>query len=181
VTSLDVEGSLIVNNGDDGNDGWGDTDTIRINGGEVKLDFNTIADNDLNDSAANINNTGDLDLFSSIVHNDDGLNVYRGSGTLSQDCLMVNETDSLPASTQTFLDDPEFIDRAGGNFHLNVSTSPAIDLCDTLFTSPDFNDSDNEARGFDDPIATNNLGPYDIGYDETYENDIIFTNGFEGL
>lgn len=184
VTSLDVEGSLIVNNGDDGGNGWGDTDTIRINGGDVKLDYNTIADNDINDSSANINNSGSVDIFSSIIHNTDGTLVYRGvvqpGGTLPYECLMVNEAGSLPAEPEIVVDNPNFIDRAGGDYHLDPAISPAIDFCSTLNASiPDFNDSDNEERGFDDPLATNFQGPYDLGYDETYENDVIFKHGFE--
>ena len=180
VTNLDMEGSLVVNNGDNGADGWDDIDAIRIIRADAKLDFNTIADNDLGGATSTIiENTGDLSLYSSIIHNTDATSVYDGSGTLDQDCLMVHETASLPASAQTFLDDPEFIDRVNGNYHLDPTTSPAIDFCDTFFTSPDFNDSDNEPRGFDDPLATDNLGPYDVGFDETYANDIIFDNGFE--
>ena len=38
---------------------------------------------------------------------------------------------------------------------------------------------DDDVRGFDDPTATNNLGPYDVGYDESYDNDIIFEHGFD--
>ncbi len=185
VTNLDVEGSLIVNNGDDANTDWSDIDTIRINGGEVLLDYNTIADNDVGIGGANINNTGSVEIFSSIIHNTDGALVYRGdvqpNTTLPYECLMVNETGSLPVEPEIVADDPEFIDRANGDFHLNAAISPAIDFCTTLNAStPDFNDSDNEARGFDDPLATNFQGPYDVGYDETYQNDIIFEDDFDG-
>lgn len=183
VTTLDVEGALIVNNGAGGVDGWSDKDTIRINGGEVKLDYSTIADNEVG-SGANIYNTGSVEIYSTIIHNTDGTHVYRGTvqpnGTLPYECLMVNESISLPAEPEIVVDDPSFIDRAGGNFHLDPAISPAIDFCSTVNAStPDFYDSDNEARGFDDPSAPNHQGPYDIGYDETYGNDIIYKDGFE--
>jgi len=186
VTNLDMEGSLIVNNGDDGADDFTDESTIRINDGFAKLDFNTIADNDLGAGGANIYSTGvinpnNLELFSSIIHNTDGTDVYTGSAfeIADVDCLIVNEIDSLPVESTTILDDPEFIDRANGDYRLNAATSPAIDFCDDAFTTPDFRDSDNEVRGFSDPIATEFIGSYDLGYDETYENDLIFANGFE--
>lgn len=178
VTQLNIEGSLIVNNGDDGTSDFFNDDTIRISGGKVSIGFSTLADNDIGDTA-NISNNGELNLFSSIIHNSDGGDVYSGFGSLTHDCLMVNETSTLPASTATILDDPEFVDRINGDFHLNANISPAIDFCDTFFNTPNFNDSDNEPRGYDDPAATNFLGSIDVGYDETYENDIIFKNGLE--
>ena len=183
-TTLDIEGALIVNNGDDGADEWSDIDTIRNNLSKIKIDFSTIADNDILDTSANINNTGDIEIFSSIIHNDDGTLVYRGTdygtNTIPFECLILNEIDSLPVEPELILDDPNFVDRANGDYHINSVTSPAVDFCGTFNSSvPDYNDSDNDERGFDDNFTNNFRGPYDIGYDETYDNDLIFKNGFE--
>jgi len=73
--------------------------------------------------------------------------------------------------------DPNFVDRANGDYHLNWMTSPAVDYGDTFLASPAFTDIDNEERGFDWSRIPNEVGNFDVGFDE--QNDIIFADGFE--
>jgi len=178
-SSLDLEGALVAGNGNDGADGFSDANAIRVTRADAKIDFSTIADNNATLASIDARVTGAIEMYSSIVH-EPGLNVYSGSSTdLTADCLIVNENASIPSASEDVVDDPEFVDRVGGDFHLDAAISPALDFCDTFFSAPDFNDMDDDVRGFDDPTATNNLGPYDVGYDESYDNDIIFEHGFD--
>ncbi len=175
TTKAVIEGSLIVNNGDTNS-----IATFFNVGAELSIRYSTIADNQVINNESNIYSEGDLTLVSSIIHNTDGSKVYLSGpgGTVGQYCLMVNETNTLPADINTVLNDPQFINREDGDFHL-TSKSPAIDFCDTLVFGPRFNDSDNDPRIFNDPTVLNRIGSIDLGYDETYENDIIFRDGLE--
>ncbi|WP_395374638.1 hypothetical protein [Marinicella sp. W31] len=176
-SSIDMEGNVITNNGDD-SDAVLDNYAFRaFNDGAMTLTYNTIADNELDDEV--IGHAGSsFNLFYNIVH-DPGRDVFDGAGTLVAFCNIVNEDASF-SGTQSVVDDPEFIDRVGGDFHIDVDTSPAVDLCQQGFFPADYDDIDLQARGLDDPIAGNISGPYDAGADETYSNEIIFKDGFDG-
>lgn len=60
------------------------------------------------------------------------------------------------------------------------STSPALDICDTFFGTPQA-DFLGQARGYDQATVPDLYGPYDLGAVErrTTANDTIFENGFE--
>ncbi|MFK8012800.1 MAG: hypothetical protein AB8B80_12220 [Marinicellaceae bacterium] len=77
--------------------------------------------------------------------------------------------------------DPQFIDRENNDYHIKASTSPAVDFCDNSMAPALYKDMDNEQRGWDDPSVSDIVGPFDIGYDETYENDIIFQQDFDSV
>ncbi|MCB1605031.1 MAG: hypothetical protein KDI59_10305 [Xanthomonadales bacterium] len=66
------------------------------------------------------------------------------------------------------------------DFHIDSALSPAVDYCDNSKTGTLQQDIDYEIRGWDDPNVPGNVfGAFDVGADETYENDVIFRNGFE--
>lgn len=71
--------------------------------------------------------------------------------------------------------DPQFIDFAGGDFHLKPS-SPAIDY------SPTGQSIDLEGRTRGIPLINSTNGPYDVGAYEVQAlppSDVIYKNGFE--
>ena len=187
-STLDIEGSIITANGDNGSGNFLDTDIFRINGvgstnTQLILDFVTIADNlALSSVVSNLN--ASFELKASIVSDIDSGDVYFSSNPISQlfECLIVHEELSIMKAgggTLVNVDDPIFIDPAGGNYRIDASTSPAVDYCNAFTILPTFNDIDLEPRGFDDPSIIDFSGPVDIGADETYANDIIFADEFE--
>ncbi|MEZ5471316.1 MAG: hypothetical protein R3E90_06000 [Marinicella sp.] len=183
ATFVDINGVLIAKNGLDGSGRWKDSDTIRNNNALMNISYSTIADNDAVDTSANIFNTGEvgnLRLFNSIIHNNDGLPVFRGINHDSTDfyeCLLLNETESLPIETSLIVGDPHFVDREGGNYHLHHLLSEAIDFCYEDGAIPRYKDIDNDTRGVDGPERPEFLGLYDAGYDES--NDLIYKGGFD--
>src|SRR5690606_2448539 len=94
------------------------------------------------------------------------------------DCLIVNKLGDIndPRSIEA---DPEFVDRGNNDYHINAALSPAVDYCDDLLAEHTTQDTDQEDRGWDDYLATNNFGPFDVCADETYANDVIFEDDFE--
>ncbi len=175
-----LEGVVLDDNGDEGNDGFSDFSVIRADlGATVAIRHSTVVDNSVQNSIFDVGVALDssMVLLNSIVHDPSSGNLFGPvSGPLTISCLMAHEGSSF-SGNQVVIDDPEFIDRMGGNFHLNP-ISPAIDMCQGV---PMINplDIDAELRGWDDPESNNGLGVYDAGADESYVNDVIFKNGFE--
>ncbi|MEZ5471313.1 MAG: hypothetical protein R3E90_05985 [Marinicella sp.] len=183
-TYVDLEGVLIVNNGSNGSDLWKDSDTIRNNNAYMKINFSTIADNDAANTSANIFNTGpiaNLGLYNSIIHNNDDLPAFRGINHDNADfyeCLLLNETGSLPSDDTLIADNPGFLDRINGNYQLNPLASAAVDFCHEFNQSAtQYLDINGDERGVDASTISNLFGPYDVGFDESI--DQIFSNGFE--
>ncbi len=169
-----IEGSMIYDN---------DSSTILYNftNASSTYQFNTIADNIASISIIR-NFQGTSKLASSIVHNQDATNVYSSSAPVGDtfDCLITSE-DSSFSGTLVSVADPQFVDRNGDDYHINAFLSPAVDYCDTIITTPDIpTDIDNETRGWDDYVTVN-IGSrfWDVGADETYQNDVIFEDGLE--
>lgn len=184
---LAVKASVITGNGDQGNDGYDDKYVFRVQGLSSSTDTNleiqasTIADNNATTAVLG-NNNGELKVLSSIIHDPSTGDVYVGSNAPADYvlCLMAHEITSLPAASFGIAEDnPEFVDRANGDYHLNAMQSPAIDFCDLNQTDGSLTDIDGEPRGWDDPNVGNVNGPYDIGADESYGGDIIFKDNFE--
>ena len=97
-------------------------------------------------------------------------------------CLLVHETDSFIGNSSVEVANPMFVDAANGDYHIDASLSPAVDYCNELNVMAQFKDIDSDVRGYDDPTVVNNPvtnGAFDIGADETYDNDIIFADGFD--
>ena len=180
-----VKGSIFNHNGDNASGNFNDAYVFRVfTDADLDIEHSTIADNNVVSAIFGIDSAsgGNSTLYSSIVHETGGspVPVYdTNPGTIANDCVIAHETTSFTPTFATIIDDPQFIDRANRDYHIS-NTSPAIDYCDTVNTdAANYKDIDNQDRGWDDPTVSNNLGPYDIGADETYANDIIFKNGFE--
>ncbi len=185
---LFIEGSMIFKNGSNGMGSYADNRVFLINGTALntpvlKLTYNTIVDNQATGSLIS-NFSGVLNLLSSIVHDSNGIDLYSANGSTTDtiDCVIAHEISSLPtggATTQAVVDDPMFINRQQSDYHLDATTSPAIDFCGKFLADAQYLDTDDQLRGWDDPLVANFDGPYDIGADESYDNDIIFQNNFE--
>ncbi|MCF6288695.1 MAG: hypothetical protein L3J53_05590 [Proteobacteria bacterium] len=180
-----IKGSLIHSNGDSGTDDFNDGSVFRVfTDARLNIHHSTIADNNATDAVfrIHVNAATGSQLYSSIVHDaSSGIVFTAGSGDISVDCSILHELASNPDadSPMTVVDDPEFIDRANGDYHIHPTLSPAVDACGDFGTGPvDYRDMDFEEFGFDDPTVAGSSS-FDVGADETYANDIIFKNGFE--
>lgn len=190
-SQLQIKNSIVTGNGDNGSNGISDSRAFILNGTtgidtSMLLEHTTIADNNVN-SALIRNDEGDITILSSIIHEINGQDIYEEVSSLGQpvtatlDCVLVHEDASLATATTSHVhvDDPEFINRAAGDYHLNAAISPAVDYCSSTMINPTLSDIDGQIRGWDDPYAANLVGPYDVGADETYDNDILFKDRFE--
>ena len=174
-TTLNVEGSYLYENGNNGMDNFTDSYVIRGNGNvDISLIHTTMADNDINDSVAIIGIVNSsLSIRNSLLDNHpETILAQSGTNSFSVSCTIASDL-----SSEDFLLFPtSFVDPTNDDYHL-ASNSQAIDAC-AMTTTIEERDSDNQLRGWDDPIGNFN-GTYDAGADESYTNDIIFKNNFE--
>ncbi len=117
-------------------------------------------------------NGGSLDLHNSILWNNLPENIFAlsGAGNVFNSCV----SDGY-VGTNVIYDDPQFMDYAGGDFHL-AETSPCIDTGDeslVSFTLPEF-DLDGNNRIVDGD--NNGTATIDMGVFEYYES--VITAGF---
>ncbi len=184
-SSTRIEGSVFTTNGDNSTGDYLDRFVIRsFDGASTEIVHSTLADNEADISVFGISaGAVSFKLHSSIVHDASSQLVLSSNpgGTVSIDCVMAHETTSISTGTRLLIADPQFIDRGDffSDYHINSVTSPALDYCDNSIANIENRDVDYEIFGWDDPNVSNIFGPYDIGADETYENDIVFRNGFE--
>jgi|GEM_PF-1014697 len=192
-----VESSMITNNGD------GSSQSIIHIENNISVDFihTTLADNSLLQNVYGVaifrsEDNPDLSLHSSIVVNSefDVLSHNWLNYHVDISCIIANETESISASNNLInysagaaggayitQDDPIFLDPQNSNYYL-AGNSPAIDYCHTpTHATVLYKDIRYKDRGYDDPnVADLSLFSfYDLGADESYINDIIFTDDFE--
>lgn len=178
-TNILIEGSVIYEN-------TGFSILYTFTDAQSTYQFNTIADND---SGGGVSGTivrnfgGTINLTNSIVHNttlDDSVYSGNGSSTQTFDCVITHE-DSSFSGVFISVADPQFIDRAGYDYHIDAFLSPAVDYCDDANPPEITTDIDGEQRGWDDYVTNDNFAGsfWDIGADETYQNDVIFEDGLE--
>ncbi|MBL4661831.1 MAG: hypothetical protein JKY19_15840 [Alcanivoracaceae bacterium] len=130
----EIYSSVFNNNGNNGIGGFVDNNIIAvIDSADMQIKYSTFADNNYQDEVFHLSGaTTAFSLRSSIVHDSGGLNIVNSfAGNLSSSCVMGHEVASLGGSSNS-VDDPEFIDRANRNYHLDSTISPAIDYCDFL-------------------------------------------------
>ena len=174
---VNIENSIINNNGDNGNGDHDDDNLIKVTGSTtLNMAYSTVADNDSDQVVFDLGASSTLNLQSSIIHDINSGNVVNSTlGTIQSNCVMAHETASF-TGTNNVVDDPEFIDRANRDYHLNANNSPAIDFCDELPTLLN-KDIDFQERGFDNLSLSNFIGPYDIGADESYAKTFLTVGG----
>ena len=173
-----IENTIINNNGDNGNGDYDDNNLIQATGiTTINVFYSTIADNDSDQVVFDIGSSVTLNLQSSIIHDADSGNLVNAtSGTINSNCVMAHEITSF-SGTNNVLDDPEFIDRANRDYHLDASSdSPAIDYC-TVFPNSLNKDIDYQERGYDDLSLSNNIGTYDLGADESFSKTFLTVGG----
>ncbi len=177
-TSFDLEDSYVTGNGTQSTNG--NLSPIAVySDASARIINSTIADNNASSSSVR-NYSANLKMYSSIIHDITGAEALDENNPVSSDtdCLIVNKLGHIN-DPRSMVADPKFVDRANKNYHINAATSPAVDYCDNSLAQVTSQDTDREDRGWDDYTVNNLYGPYDIGADETYDNDIIFKDGFE--
>jgi predicted outer membrane repeat protein len=178
-----IEGSFFTHNGNNAIGGFNDQNVISsYDTSEMIITYSTFSDNNALFDTFNLEETANIFLYSSIIYDPSSNDVFgiKDQATYNVNCLIVHEADSFDASdTETIVAEPMFIDAANGNYHLNAVFSPAVDYCTDSLAMAQYQDIDGENRGYDDSTVNNGIGPFDIGADETYDNDIVFKNGFE--
>ena len=178
-----IEGGVFNDNGDNGQDGYSDAFVLSAAvGAELTVIHSTLADNDAEIAVINVDPAFDssLNLQSSIIHDPTSGPVLSPVSTNTTiRCLLAHENGSF-AGDEITVDDPVFIDRAVGDFRLDAQVSPAVDYCDDTTVDIQHPDINLQLRGWDDPDQVNGAGPFDLGANETYDNDIIFVDGFDG-
>ncbi|VAW11897.1 hypothetical protein MNBD_BACTEROID05-100, partial [hydrothermal vent metagenome] len=154
-------------------------------GAQVDVYHSTIADNAAVSAVFGIAaNAGSAsEIRNSIIHDSssgDILDVNFGPVDITS-CIL-HEKLSLnllpfPIRDDLMIDDPRFVDRAGNNYHIDPITSPAIDFATSnQSTLPDM---DFETRGNDYPEVNDLFGPFEVGADEAYKPNEMFSDGFE--
>ena len=176
-----IDGSILNHNGNDGIN-YQDQYVINASGGaDFLIIHSTIADNHATNSVLGISSSSQMTVKNSIIHDSSTGKILNTNnpGISEFDCVMVHDIGTIDGFS-IFVDNPRFKDRFDRNYHINASTSPAVDLCSS---SSGADDIDTDLRGWDDPSVVNQDNDidaiYDAGADETYANDIIFNNDFE--
>ncbi len=188
-SNTQIESSIFNHNGNNGLDGFLDRHVFFVNGNtELDIVYSTIADNNAEESvfAVYSNIISGTRILSSIIDDASTGPIIDtdASNTSFFDCVIVHEDTSLGTANAVSIDDPKFKDRVNRDYHLKaissqiLTPSPAIDYCGKR-AEVNHKDFDFENHGFDDLTVINNLGFYDIGADESFENDVIFSDGFE--
>jgi len=183
-TTAKIEGSVFINNGNEGEGDFQDRNVLYVgDNSTATITYSTFADNNIILSTFKQDFGSELNVYSSIISealNDDVFDPIENV-TRSVNCLIVHEITSIGSfDNEVIVADPIFIDRANGDYHINPVLSPAVDYCTDTLAMAQYQDIDGEDRGFDDPDMTNNFTDaiYDIGADEA-QGDLIFANGFE--
>jgi predicted outer membrane repeat protein len=177
--STTIESSVVFNNGNDGVVRYSDNYLFSIVGGnEMNILHSTIANNFAETavfivSAISVGTT--LNLHSSIVHDQNSGDIISpSSGVVSSNCNITHEIISL-TGTNNIVDDPEFVNSAQGDYHLQAS-SPAVDYCHQILTTLN-KDIEFQEQGYDILSISNFLGSYDIGADEFYDKTFLTVGG----
>ena len=178
-----IEGGVFYHNGSSLVDGYDDKYVVRLADTTAEFVHSTFSENraELATFGANAGMQS-FKLYSSIVYDSvTGSVMAAGAGgVVDVDCVISHENASIPTATRSIVDDPVFVNPSNRDFHIDSVLSPAVDYCDNSKTGTLQQDIDYEIRGWDDPNVPGNVfGAFDVGADETYENDVIFRNGFE--
>ncbi len=189
-----VVGSVFAHNGNNGG-AYADNAVFSAGGifdGTIDVINNTFVDNNTTQSVFDVthSNSSVMNIKNSIIQESNAnikvINSDLPDTGTAISCLMVHETGSLNNQSifnfgEVNVDDPMFVNRIEGDYHLDAAVSPAIDRC--INEGVTHKDIDAESFGWDDPfvINKNNSPNYrsDIGADETRGNDIIFYDGFQ--
>ena len=184
-SSINIQGAYFINNG---NQSIEDTSVFHVSeeSSALDLNFSTIANN-FSTSVFQVNNSGIVNLFGSIVYETFGNQILaladQKFDTFNFGCSIFHENKSIGGDVfgttgSIVSQNPGFVSEETANYHLRYD-SIAIDRCDDNGLGINLNkDSDLDIRGYDLPNINNGFqGDYDVGADEVI--DLIFANGFE--
>jgi hypothetical protein len=156
-------------------------------GGALRIAFTTAALNRYgtgegvaNSLGVKVAGTDSIGRINTSIFHPTGAFLASGGGSFSQvDCLITSTTAGLPGSVTIYVDDPEYVDLAGGDLRVGIH-SPAVDFCDAIYYAPAHDDMLGEDR-FHDVVANPNGNPgvngaFDAG---AFEFQDIFSDGFE--
>lgn len=181
-SSVNMHRVLVARNGQGGGQ-WADRQAMRFVDSHFTINQTTSALNDVvmaTVSAANSAHVINNSIFHEPITNQLG-NFIGGSG--SKNCNLVDNNFGWNDQSNTYLDDPSFVDANNDDFHIQ-ETSAAIDRCNNGVpgAAPQGGDVDidGQAAPVDHPDVVNGLGYYDIGADEFNPSDVIFRSNFDG-
>lgn len=181
---IEVLGSLVYQNGTNILLNVVDVNLFSaIDGVSLNMLHSTVADNDL-DNSVFTNSDASITLRSSIVNEDSSIvvmDLINGTNVGGEyNCLITHELTSLPGNIDSLATDPQFNDPINADFELNPNLSTGIDYCSDLAgLGSGSRDLLGQIRGWDDMVASNTHGIFDVGAYESYENDIIFESDFD--
>jgi hypothetical protein len=173
--TLTLEGCEVYNNapfGEERNRFW------VISGGTLTVAFSTVVESTAGGNGAFRNDSGStFRLLSSIVQADATFHAPASATNLK--CVITKEQATFPAggANITTVTDPNLLFQDPAMDYRLKRNSVAQDYCDTASYFPLDGDTDNQARGYDDPTEPNILGAFDLGADEWWP--ALFADGFE--
>ncbi len=172
-----IEGSVFTDN--NANNGRAGNYVIDLESfSQLTLGFNTFVDNLATTTIINVNSSTMINKGNLFFEYASDPVIIRTASTLTNDCIVSRVTTDIVGTNIVQATFDPFVDRSIQNFHLDeISGGVAIDLCDTSLYNPSLKDMDHEPRGIDLPL-TNTDGPYDVGADEFFVEE-LFSNGFE--
>lgn len=141
--------------------------TFYSNDGVVQIERSTIADTSPSTSVLFLQGeNGQLLLFDSIVHETTGKPVATGgigNPFVGADCVVWHDATlaDLGDTARTVIANPNFADRANGNYYL-AAGSAAINFCNLTPPAPG-TDLEWRPRGISHSGQPNIYGPYDLG------------------
>ena len=185
-----ISGSVFNNNGNSGQGLLADQYVISMRDlAELTLEHVTMADNNVQNATIGRPNGSPItiNIYSSIIYNPNTGPVFDDFAAFTPDidCVIAHEIASMQTlgGIQLLNNDPKFKAPLDRDYHLDAMFSPAVDFCSESNVLGDLKDMDGHTRGWDDGSVPNDQNNpnyvFDAGADETYDNDIIFENGFE--
>ncbi len=176
--TIDIENSMITQNTG--------SSVFEADDAAFNLKHVTVTDNDTSTVTLFSKSAGFFRVESSIIYEMSDQPVYKDlddTGFLEMTCSIVHEDDSFSGDYHylvSVVNHPNYLfaDWDAGDYHLRTA-SLAIDYCDEAASlNLDYpKDIDGEARGYD-AGSVNLYGPYDVGADEYYIDDVIFKDAF---
>jgi predicted outer membrane repeat protein len=156
-TTIGIDTTMIT----DSFGGPGTSYAVRLfSSAQATINNTTFAGNsDTDEAVFGIHSGAGMSAYGLIVWGNDSAAIVHGDGIATIECSVLQ---SAFTGADNVVADPEFLNEAGGNYHISRS-SPALDMCSGA--NGTIEDIDNEARP-NDVLGGSNT--YDAGADEAY-------------
>lgn len=170
-----LENSIIINN------------QANVYGGGLYLEMNaivqncTITENQANTKGDGIYISNSSNLYNNIIYSNNTQNWYCVTGITSE---VINYccTDPLPAGSGNITNNPQFIDAAAGDYHIETN-SPCIDSGTNIVLEANV-DFDNNYRPMDgnaDGKSTPDMGAYEVANENGDSDEDGISDKNEGV